>query len=585
MDEKAAKELKKLKKLKKKEKKVKEATEAEAATTVCQEVSHRPRTRSIDLAEAEAATPHRPRTRSMDSSDETAGAVASPRREKKPKKGRMAKRKLREVDEPNDAVAMKKPKVDPTASTKTPTTPTSTPMDDPSVEKPEDFRKKHLIMVKGETDDYKCPAPMTNFDATPFGREIRGALDAAGYTSPTPTQAQSWPIALSGSDIISVARTGSGKTLGFLLPAFHSMLQQKGSRPRLGACPSIVVLAPTRELACQIHDEATKFGKMAGIRSVAVYGGAPKYPQIKAIESGAQVVVATPGRLNDLLTMGKVRLDGVACMCLDEADRMLDMGFEPQIRTIIAETPLKRQTLFFTATWPKEVQRLASEFLRSPVRINIGTAGKLNANKSIKQHIEVVDERDKADKLWELLKNLHQSPPEADHKKTIVFTGKKRICDKLANEAWNRGFAVDSIHGDRDQWERTKVMDQFRSGAVRMLVATDVAARGLDVKDIGVVINYDFPNSGVEDYVHRIGRTARGSATGDAHTFFTRDDSKFAHKLIGVLNGAGQEVPADLQRMDRGGVGGGGAGEGEGEGEGKRARDGEGGRGGEGTEV
>ncbi|CAN0019776.1 unnamed protein product, partial [Choristocarpus tenellus] len=383
------------------------------------------------------------------------------------------------------------------------------------------------------------------------------ALSTAGYPGPTPTQAQSWPVALSGRDIISVARTGSGKTLGFLLPCFHKLLEsKKGAISRLGAGPSIVVLAPTRELACQIDEEATKFGKHAGIRSVAVYGGSPKYPQIKAIESGAQVVIATPGRLNDLLTMGKVRMSNVICLCLDEADRMLDMGFEPQIRTIIAEVPASRQTLFFTATWPREVQRLAREFVKDPVRINIGIVGKLNANKSITQHIQVIDERDKPDKLWELLGNLHQSPPEAEHGKTIIFTSKKRMCDQLAQDAWNRGFAVDSLHGDREQWERTQVMDWYRSGKVRLLVATDVAARGLDVKDIAIVINYDFPISGVEDYVHRIGRTARGEATGDAYTFFTQNNSKWASKLIGVLNGANQQVPDELRKMDRGGGGG-----------------------------
>ncbi|CAN0029200.1 unnamed protein product, partial [Hapterophycus canaliculatus] len=231
---------------------------------------------------------------------------------------------------------------------------------------------------------------------------------------------RSWPIALGGRDIISVARTGSGKTLGFLLPAFHALLNRPGGcKPRMGAGPYIVVLAPTRELACQINEEATKFGKAAGIRSTTVYGGSPKYPQIKAIQSGVQVVIATPGRLNDIMEMGKINMTNVMTLALDEADRMLDMGFEPQIRTIIDAMPAKRQTLFFTATWPKEVQRLARDFVQNPVHITVGDAGKLNANKSITQHIQVIDERDKGDKLWELLTKLHESPPKADHGKTV----------------------------------------------------------------------------------------------------------------------------------------------------------------------
>ncbi|CAN0220584.1 unnamed protein product, partial [Ectocarpus sp. 6 AP-2014] len=557
----AAKALKKL--LKKEKKKAAEAAEATAEATP---TPGRPRTRSMDLAEA---TNGRPRTRSMDLAE--GAAVSSPAAKTEKKK----KKKKRKAEDAGEAA----PKKSKTTDVAEPTEPAAEPAGGAPALTAAEFCSTHKIAIKSDDDSFDCPVPMSSFESTPFGGPIRGALKAAGYPAPTPTQAQSWPIALSGRDIISVARTGSGKTLGFLLPAFHALLNRPGGcKPRMGG-PYIVVLAPTRELACQINEEATKFGKAAGIRSTTVYGGSPKYPQIKAIQSGVQVVIATPGRLNDIMEMGKINMTNVMTLALDEADRMLDMGFEPQIRTIIDAMPAKRQTLFFTATWPKEVQRLARDFVTNPVHITVGDAGKLNANKSITQHIHIVDERDKGDKLWELLTKLHENPPKADHGKTIIFSSKKRNCDKLAQAAWDRGFAVDSLHGDREQWERTKVMDQYRSGEVRMLVATDVAARGLDVKDISYVINYDFPVDGVENYIHRIGRTARGNASGDAFTFFTSSDAKFANKLVGVLRGANQDVPAELQKMDRGG-GGRGGGRGGWRGGGRGGRGGGRGRGG-----
>ncbi len=265
-------------------------------------------------------------------------------------------------------------------------------------------------------------------------------------------------------------------------------------------------------------------------------------------------MIATPGRLNDLLEMGIVNLSQVLFLVLDEADRMLDMGFEPQIRTIIAKCPKDRQSMMFTATWPREVQTLAREFLRNPVEIKFGETNKLNANKAITQIIKVIGESEKPDKLREVLKEINSSGKPESVPKTIIFVSRKNECDGLANDLWNAGYSVDSLHGDRQQFQRTKVMDQFKVGRLRILVATDVAARGLDVKDIEVVINYDFPagQNGVEDYVHRIGRTARGaSGQGKAYTFFTKDDAKRAHELIGVLQRAEQNVPPELQVYDR----------------------------------
>jgi len=278
----------------------------------------------------------------------------------------------------------------------------------------------------------------------------------------------------------------------------------------------------------------------------------------------------------------------------------LDMGFEPQIRSIMAHmekqkagSDEKRQTLLFSATWPKEVERLANEFLSNPVKINVGAANVLNANKDITQTIELVQEAEKLDKLKEILDDLVEKDDgnkegqkgaapanEKTHAKAIIFVAKKLSCDDLANQLWDDGYAVDSLHGDRAQWERTKVTNAFKSGVLRLLIATDVAARGLDVKDVGVVVNYDMPAgvNGVEDYVHRIGRTGRAGKKGKAYTFFTRGDSKNATKLVEVLTRAEQEVPAWLQAMVRPRFGGGGRGRGRGGGY-NRGRGGGSGRG------
>ena len=367
---------------------------------------------------------------------------------------------------------------------------------------------------------------------------------------------------MKGMDLISIAKTGSGKTVAFLLPCYQQIIAGNSLRDRSRRGPIVLVMAPTRELAVQIGEESRKFGKFVGIRSTCLYGGAPKYPQIQALSQGVEVAICTPGRCNDLIEMRKCDLSSVAFVVLDEADRMLDMGFEPQIRSILAKVTSKHQTLLFSATWPKEIQQLAMDFSNNPVQINVGEVNSLVANKDIKQEIMMVQEAEKPDELAKILGDIvKNSPSKETHQKTIVFTAKKISCDHLANQLWDQGFAVDCLHGDRTQWERTKVMNAFKKGELRLLIATDVAARGLDVKDVEVVINYDMPGgvNGVEDYVHRIGRTGRAGKKGLAYTFFTRGDSKNATKLVEVLKKAEQEIPADLQAMvrPRGGRGGG----------------------------
>ena len=314
-----------------------------------------------------------------------------------------------------------------------------------------DFRKEHQITISGFLG--KIPNPIVNFDLSPFCGPIRRALDAAQFTAPTATQAQSWPIALLGRDIITVAKTGSGKTVAFLLPAFHRLLSN-ASRKR--GPPGILVLAPTRELACQIEEECVKFGRSSNIRSACCYGGSPKSMQIRKLQAGIEVLIATPGRLNDLIEMRVVNLSEVLFLVLDEADRMLDMGFEPQIRTIIAKVPVERQSMMFTATWPREIQNLAREFLRDPVEIKFGDTNFLNANKAIDQRIIVISESEKVETLQKVIVELNPEGIPDNIPKCIIFVSRKHECDKLANELWNSGYSVDSLHGDRQQFERTK---------------------------------------------------------------------------------------------------------------------------------
>lgn len=396
------------------------------------------------------------------------------------------------------------------------------------------YRQRHEVSAKGDN----IPAPFMTFEATGFPPEILREIQSAGFLYPTPIQAQTWPVALQNRDIVAIAKTGSGKTLGYIIPAFIH-LNQRRNNPQLG--PTVLILAPTRELATQIQDEAMKFGRSSRISCTCLYGGAPKGPQLKEIERGVDIVVATPGRLNDILEMGKINFRQISFLVLDEADRMLDMGFEIQIRKIVNEIPSRRQTLMFTATWPMEVRKIAGDLLIDPVQVNIGNVDELVANKSITQYVEVVSQMDKQKRLEQILRSQERGS------KVIIFCSTKKLCDQLARSI-GRPFGAIAIHGDKSQTERDHVLNQFRTGRFPVLVATDVAARGLDIKDIKVVINYDFP-TGVEDYVHRIGRTGRAGATGISYTFLTDQDWKHASELVKLLEGADQGVPPEVREM------------------------------------
>ncbi|XP_015672739.1 probable ATP-dependent RNA helicase DDX17 [Protobothrops mucrosquamatus] len=414
----------------------------------------------------------------------------------------------------------------------------------------EELRRKKEITVRGSDG---CPKPVFAFHQCNFPQYVMDVLIDQHFTEPTPIQCQGFPLALSGRDMVGIAQTGSGKTLAYLLPAIVHINHQ----PYLerGDGPICLVLAPTRELAQQVQQVADDYGKCSRLKSTCIYGGAPKGPQIRDLERGVEICIATPGRLIDFLEAGKTNLRRCTYLVLDEADRMLDMGFEPQIRKIVDQIRPDRQTLMWSATWPKEVRQLAEDFLHDYVQINVGNL-ELSANHNILQIVDVCMESEKDHKLIQLMEEIMAEKEN----KTIIFVETKRRCDDLTRRMRRDGWPAMCIHGDKSQPERDWVLNEFRSGKAPILIATDVASRGLDVEDVKFVINYDYPNSS-EDYVHRIGRTARSTNKGTAYTFFTPGNLKQARELIKVLEEANQAInPKLMQLVDHRGGGGGGAG-------------------------
>jgi len=305
-----------------------------------------------------------------------------------------------------------------------------------------------------------------------------------------------------------------------------------------------LVLAPTRELAMQTHDVAAQSGKLCNIYSVCIYGGVNKKEQKDDIALGKHIIVATPGRLLDLISEGDIHLNRVSYLVLDEADRMLDYGFEKDIRKILSLIPKEmRQTLLFSATWPTSIQAIADEYIRDPIKITIGST-ELTANHQVTQLVEVLDDNSKTKRLEELLRVYHKTRKN----RILIFALYKKEAANLEITLSRRGWNVQSIHSDKNQYERTAVVTNFKNGTKPLLIATDVAARGLDIPDVEYVINYSFPLT-IEDYVHRIGRTGRAGKLGTSHTFFTVFSKHLAAGLVRVLREANQEVPADLLKF------------------------------------
>lgn len=409
----------------------------------------------------------------------------------------------------------------------------------------ERIRKSKNITIVGGAP---VPKPVRTFEEASFPDYVLEEVSRAGFKEPTPIQVQGWPIALSGRDMVGIAETGSGKTLAFLLPAIvHINAQPYLQR---GDGPIVLIMAPTRELANQIQEEAQRFGKSSKIKNTCLYGGVPKAPQGRDLREGVEIVIATPGRLIDFLDSGETNLKRVTYLVLDEADRMLDMGFEPQVRKVQSQIRPDRQTLMWSATWPREVQNLARDICReNPAHINVGSLDLRTAH-TIRQYVEVCQEQDKRGRLKRLLEKV------MDGSKILIFCDTKRGGDQLTREMRTDGWPALCIHGDKKQEERDWVLKEFKSAKSPILVATDVASRGLDVKDIKYVINYEFPGS-IEDYIHRVGRTGRAGATGSSYTFFTADKFRHAKDLVKVLKEASQPVPAELEKLADGGGGGG----------------------------
>lgn len=383
------------------------------------------------------------------------------------------------------------------------------------------FLTTNFITITDPLSTSATLRPLTKFDYLPISDPAQRA-PFKDFKAPTPIQAAAWPFLLAGRDVIGVAETGSGKTMAFAVPCVRYMSSLTKSQKNKG--PRAVVVSPTRELAMQSYEQILKLAQASGLECVCVYGGVPKDEQIRALKT-ADIVVATPGRLNDLINQGCADLSKARYVVLDEADRMLDKGFEEEIRKIINTTPSlgKRQTLMFTATWPESVRELASTFMTSPVKIAIGDnpTGDLRANSRIVQKVEVVEPRDKEYRLMQLLKQ-YQSGSQKDDR-ILVFCLYKKEATRVEGFIRQKGFRVAGIHGDLSQEQRTRSLEAFKSGNTPVLVATDVAARGLDIPAVKLVINCTFPLT-VEDYVHRIGRTGRAGKDGLAITLFTEHD-------------------------------------------------------------
>jgi ATP-dependent RNA helicase RhlE len=365
--------------------------------------------------------------------------------------------------------------------------------------------------------------PEVSFAELGLAPELLEAVRDAGYAHPTPIQRDAIPLALKGRDLIGLAQTGTGKTAAFTLPILQRL---KGGPRRTRA----LVLTPTRELAAQVEESFLKYGRHTQIGICAVYGGVPLDPQERALRRGVDVIVATPGRLIDHLERHNVTLSDLEVLVLDEADRMLDMGFAPQINRIVAQIPPYRQTLLFSATMLPEVEALARKYLRKPHVVQVGRRSE--AASTVTHAVYPVPRERKSALLVELLRNDGMDS-------VLIFTRTKHGADRVVRHLERAGIDATALHADKSQAQRTRALDGFRRGGTRVLVATDIAQRGLDVTGITHVINYDVPQQ-PEDYVHRIGRTGRANETGDAFTFMSTDEIAMVRTIERML---GQPIP------------------------------------------
>lgn len=415
----------------------------------------------------------------------------------------------------------------------------------------QDWTEEDVERLRGELENIKVrgvdvPKPVQTWAQCGLGVQVLDVIQGLGYATPTSIQAQAIPSVMSGRDVIGVAKTGSGKTISFLLPMFRHIKDQRPLDTLDG--PIGLVLSPTRELATQIHKECKPFLKALGLRAVCAYGGAPIKDQIAELKRGAEVVVCTPGRMIDLLAAngGRVtNLRRVTYLVLDEADRMFDMGFEPQVMKILANIRPDRQTVLFSATFPRQMESLARKTLNKAVEIVVG--GRSVVAPEITQVVEVRAENTKFVRLLELLGKLYEDEAHEDDR-ALIFVDRQESADGLLRDLMKKGYPCMSIHGGKDQIDRDSTIADFKNGIVPILIATSVAARGLDVKQLKLVVNYDAPNH-LEDYVHRAGRTGRAGQTGTAVTFLTEEQDRYAVDIAKALKQSGQPIPDDVQKL------------------------------------
>ncbi|MBC7696918.1 MAG: DEAD/DEAH box helicase [Bacteroidia bacterium] len=377
------------------------------------------------------------------------------------------------------------------------------------------------------------------FDDLGLAPQLLKALTESGYTTPTPIQAQAIPVALAGGDLMAGAQTGTGKTAAFALPLLQKLLPLASASASPAKHPvRALILVPTRELAIQVEESVRAYAKHTPLRTLVVYGGVDIKTQTPHLKTGVEVLVATPGRLLDHIEQKTVQLNQVQMLVLDEADRMLDMGFMPDLKRILALLPKQRQNLMFSATFSNEIKKLADEFLTKPLLIEVARSNATNDN--VTQKVYQVAQSDKEALLIQLLK-------AADAKQVIIFTKTKITASRLSRSLAREGIAADAIHGDKTQQERIKALDAFKAGTVTALVATDVAARGLDISELPMVINYEIP-SAPEDYVHRIGRTGRAGALGVAISFVSPEEDKYMVEIEKLIK---REIAKEVVEIEK----------------------------------
>lgn len=393
------------------------------------------------------------------------------------------------------------------------------------------------IKVRGKN----CPKPVRQWAQCGVSKKVLDCLKKHNFETPTPIQAQAIPAIMSGRDLIGIAKTGSGKTVAFILPMFRHILDQPELDEEDG--PIAVILTPTRELAMQITTECKKFTKSLGLRAVCVYGGTGISEQIAELKRGCEIIVCTPGRMIDMLAANNGRVTNLrrcTYVVLDEADRMFDMGFEPQVTRIIDNIRPDRQTVMFSATFPRQMEALARKILNKPIEVQVG--GRSVVCKDVTQHVTILEEDQKFFKLLELLGQYQEKGG------VIVFVDKQEHADELMKDLMKHSYPCMSLHGGIDQYDRGSIISDFKNGDIKLMIATSIAARGLDVKHLILVVNYDCPNH-YEDYVHRCGRTGRAGNKGVAHTFITPDQVKHCGEIIKALEVSESPVLPELQKL------------------------------------